>query len=221
MQPWFNEAKRIASLEAEVCFLLQEDFYYGPDSQLEVAEHKIVEPLPSPRIPRHVSSMVRTSEAIGNERELARYYSEVIRLARKHRMSFNCISQYFWLRFWLCNTDEDVHIGFPWYDTFSEVQAFLNALISKEAGQVFWDIDQGWELEIHAVNDEIFARLRDPDYDETHAIACYPRDALLRQLTELQNRTESVIAALSSVIGRDLWTSHADWPTFLADENTS
>lgn len=220
MESWFADATRVSSIEAEVCFLLQEDFYYGPDTFPEVAEQKFVEPLPVPNIPREVPSMVRTSEAIGNETELVRYYSEVIRLGRKHRKQFHHISHYFWIRFWLWNTAEDVHIGFPWYDSYSEIQDFLNGVSAKEEGRIFWDMDQGWELEVHAAKNDFFARVRDPDSDEIHAVVCCPRDVLLYQLAELEGRTEALIAALSTSIRRDLWTSRVDWPTFLTDVNS-
>ena len=151
MESWFADAKRITSLDAEICFLLQDDFYYGPDSYPEVAERKEVEPLPSPQIERHVPSMVRSAEAVGHEEELAKYYREVIRVARKHRKSFNDIRQYFWMRFWLWNTDEEIHISFPWYDTYSEIDRFLTSVSGNSDGQLFWDADQGWELDVHAL----------------------------------------------------------------------
>ena len=159
--------------------------------------------------------MVRTSEAEQNVAELARYYSDVIELGRKHNMTFNHISHYFWMRFWIWNTDAEVHIGFPWYDTQSEIDRFITSVSQNSDGQVFWDADQGWELEIHASGEKQYARLRDPDYDETHAIVCYPVDTLLNQLATLQSRTKSIIASLASAIGRDVWTRRDEWPDYL------
>ncbi len=72
MESWFSEAKRISALEAEVCFLIQKDFCYGPDSHPDVAERKEVAPLPSPIIVRYLASMIRTAEALGDEEELAK-----------------------------------------------------------------------------------------------------------------------------------------------------
>src|SRR5690349_15304267 len=113
MESWFSEAKVISTMEVEVCFLIQNDFYYGPDSHPAVVERKEVAPLPSPNIARKVPSMIRTSEAFGYEENLANYYREVLRVARYHRKTFNHVRQYFWLRLWLCNTAEDVHVDFP------------------------------------------------------------------------------------------------------------
>jgi hypothetical protein len=214
MESWFTEAKRISSLDAEVCFLLHEDFYFGPDSFPQVTERKEVELLPSPAIQRHVPSMVRTSEAIGHENELADYYHAVLRVAASHQKTFNEIRQYFWLRFSLWNTEQQIHISFPWYDTYSEIDRFLTGVSGNSDGQVFWDADQGWELEFHASDGELFGRLRNPDDDETHAIVRLPTAALLSRIQPLRTRTESIIQTLSSAIGRDLWTNHVEWPEF-------
>ncbi len=214
MESWFSDAKRISSLEVEICFLLKDDFYYGPDSHPEVSERREVEPLPRLSIPRLVPSMVRSSEATGHENELADYYRAVVRVAQSHRKTFNEIRQYFWLRLWLWNAEQKVHISFPWYDTYSEMDRFLTAVSSKSEGQVFWDADQCWELEMHVFDDELFARLRNPDDDETHALIRLPSQALLANIPPLRTRTESIIRYLSSAIGRDLWTSRIEWPEF-------
>lgn len=172
----------MTSLEAEVCFLLQNDFCSGRGSYPAGAEGKAVEPLPSPDIERHMPTMVRTAEALGEEEELASYYCEVLRVARKHRNTFGEIRQYFWLRLWLWNDDEQVHIPFPWYDTYSEIARFLESLAQRSDGQVFWDVDQGRELEVHANAGEFFARHRNPDDDETYATVRLPREPNRRLL---------------------------------------
>jgi hypothetical protein len=215
MEDWFADAKHVTALEVESCFMLQEDFYYGPDSFPELNERKLVEPLKQPGIHRHVPSLLRTSEAENNVEELARYYADVISLAKRHQLPFNHISHYFWMRFWIWNTAAEIHLSFPWYDTQSEIDGFIQSVIEKTDGQVFWDADQGWELEIHAFYDKHFARLRDPDSNETHAIVSYPGNALTGQLLSLQSRSRLIIERLTSIIGRDLWTRHVEWPEFL------
>ncbi len=215
MQSWFPRAKPITAIEVEICFLLQNDFYFGPDRLREIGERKFVEPLPSPQIPRHVPSMVRTSEAIGYELELERYNAEVIRLAKKHGLDFNAIRHYFWLRLSIWNTAEGIHIGFPWYDTYSEMERFFDDVSARDSGEVFWDADQCWEMQVHAENGEFFAQARDPDYDETHFIVRFPRELLLAKIPDFRNRATSIIRCLSSVIGDDVWTTHVESPVFM------
>lgn len=215
MESWLSEAKRNSSLEAEIGFLLQDDFYYGPDNLPDITERKFVDPLPSAIIKRRGPSMVTTLEALENLQPLAGYYAEIIRLARKHSRSFNAINHYFWLRFWLTNPAEDVTIGFPWYDTLSEINGFLCGVAQEKEGQVFWDVDQGWELEVHSSNGDFFARLSCPEDEETQAVVRFPREILLEQIGPLRNRTETIIKQLSSAMGRDVWTNRIEWPEFL------
>lgn len=67
MDKWLTTAKRIDTIEVEICFLLRNNF-----------EEEMVEPLPSLAIPRIVPSVVRTSEIESNVEELGRYYSRVV-----------------------------------------------------------------------------------------------------------------------------------------------
>jgi hypothetical protein len=214
MEPWFEDAKAISSLDMEVCFLLQDTFYYGPDTHPHVAERKLVEQLTPPEIPRKVAGMVRSSEATGYEQQLAAYYKQVVQLGRRHKKPFNNIRHYFWLRFWLWNSAEQVHVPFPWYDTYSEVDRFLVSLSSTRTGQVYYDRDQGWELEIQVEDDTLFVRNRDPDQDETHFVIAVPYQALLAQVVPLRQRTTHLIGQLAQALGADVWTTYIDMPLF-------
>ena len=217
METWLKSAKRIKTLEAETCFLLHDDLYYGADRYPELSEGKLVESLSPPAISRQVPSIIRTSEAIDNVDELGRYYADIICLARKHQLPFNRIRQYFWLCFWLWNTEEDVQIGFPWYDTQAEIDRFIDAITSKKDGKIFWDSDQGWELEVYAANDDLFMRLGNFDDEETYVAVILTADPFVERLLTLQVRTRSIIDLLSPMVGRDLWTKYVDWQTFLED----
>ena len=108
MEPRFAEARPIASLDAEVCFLLKDSFYYGPDKLPEVTERKLVVPVALPDIPRQAPLLLRTGEAAGHERQLAGYFEQIVRLAEQHQMPFARIRHYFWLRLWLWNSAENV-----------------------------------------------------------------------------------------------------------------
>lgn len=175
---------------------------------------KEAEHLVQPDIDRRVASMVRTSEAVGCEQELAAYYLNLIRIARKHGKTFNEIRHYFWLRFWLWNSEENVQIPFPWYDTFLEIRQFLDEVEQKTDGLVYCDADQGWELEIHAFGGELFLQFQNPDDDEVYARLRVPREKAIESFQALRGRAESTIHRLSNVIGRDLWTKYVDWPEF-------
>ena len=207
MEPWFSDAKQVSTLDAEVCFLLRSDFDLGSDRPIEDSERaNFIEHLVQPDIPRVVPSLVRTSEAIGHEAELAAYYKQVVESAIRHGMSFNSISHYFWLRLWFWNTKEDIHVSFPWDDSYSEIAYFLDRFISIEAGRVFFSGDQGWEIEVYAHENQLFIREWDPDDDEIHACVCVPRLEFIQHVKEMMERSIKVIEALSASLGEDVWT---------------
>lgn len=216
MEPWFSEAKAIPFLEAEVGFLIRPSFYYGPDGVPDIREGRLVEALSPPDIPLVAPSMVRSSEAAGKEKELAAYYEQVIRCGWKHQKQFSQYHQYFWIRFWLWNSQEDVHISFPWYDTMGEVESFLEELATTEAGEVFWDRDQSWELNVYAHEGDLYIREHDPDAEETYCIVRVPRSDLLARVEEVRARSKQVIRNLTEILGADVWTSRVSTPSFRA-----
>lgn len=220
MQSWLSETKKIPSLEAEICFQIQETFYYGPDNFSDASDlERLADKLTPPRIQLAVPSLVRTSEALGQEHALAAYYEQIVRMARHHKRRFNSIRHYFWLRFWLWNPEHEVHVSFPWYDSFSQIDRYLKALAETDSGLVDHDMDQGWELQTYSDGGSLHFLERDPDADETHLAISVPRNELVRQVSELRERTRIILALLSSSLGADVWTSyvHAE-PTFRIEQ---
>jgi len=209
MENWFAEAVEVPAIEAEVCFLVRPNFYFGPDRPSDPADLKrLVEPLLPPDIPRLLPEMVRTAEALGHEAQLSTYYKQIVQLARKYDRPFNSVRSYFWLRFWMWNAAKEVHISFPWYDSFSEIDGFISGLAGADSGLAFQDRDQGWEMEVHAENGNFYFRERDPDSDETHLAIFMSRDRLLAQLAPLRDRAITVIHRLSEDLGADVWTRY-------------
>lgn len=120
------------------------------------------------------------------------------------------------------NTEYEVHISFPWYDTYSEIERFFQCVKCGEQGQIFFDSDQCWELEIYARSGEFFARQRDPDNEDSNAIMVrFASQPLLNQIQEVCVRTASIIERLSTAIGRDVWTKPDEWPNFDSPKDVS
>lgn len=203
---WLQQARIIESAEIEVCFLLFDQFYFGPDRHECFDDPKYQAALNHPDIPRVEPSMVRSSEILGEEQKLAAYYKHVLQLAKQHKKKRHEISQYFWLRLWVWNTESEFHIGFPWYDTFSEMVPFLTAIGSKDDGQVFWDADQGWEFEAHQMDQHLYLRLHDPDSDETIETAKLACEPLADRASEVLARTRQAIKTLKKAVGKDYWS---------------
>ncbi|MFJ2990137.1 hypothetical protein ACIPF8_19905 [Collimonas sp. NPDC087041] len=208
MKPWFSEAKSVSMLNAELCFLLKDELYFGPDRYIDADRSKFTQSLDLPSIPRQQPTMVCTNELIGHEDELSAYYKQVVKFAVHHGLTFNSIRHHFWLRFRLWNGEDNIHVSFPWYDSYSEISRFLNALLSVESGEIDYDIDQGWEMEADAYEDYVYLRQRDPDHDETHTCIRVPRGELVVQARQIMERSVKIINRLSDLMGEDVWTSY-------------
>ncbi len=175
-------------------------------------------PLALPDIPRQVPRTLRTCEAAGHERQLAGYYERVVRLAEQHQMPFDRIRHYFWLRLWLWNGADKVRVSFPWYDTFAEIDGFLSWLCTAQPGEVYEDVEQGWELEVHVEEDKLLVLEGDPDAEEAGVLVSVPRAPLVVAVELLRERSVEIIDRLSRLLGADVWTAHVESPTFRAKD---
>lgn len=202
------EVKALSSLAPEVCFLVHEDFYYGPDRHPEVSERTLVEKLVGPDIPRAFPSIVRTSEAIGHERELANYYWQIVSAAQRHNKTFNHVRSYFWMRLWLSSPEEEISVSFPWYDTLSEMRRFSDAISSPGSGDLYWDSDQGWEISVKGTDTVLLIKERDPDRDEDRLSVSVPRDDFSKGIVVAMQEASHIVNALSEQMGADVWTAY-------------
>ena len=215
MKEWFDSANLIENASVDIGFVLNSEFYYGPDQHPAVVERKEVERLRIPLFARSTERFATTSEAEPYIDQLIIYYSDVVRLAKKHGKTFNQICQYFWLRLSIFDKGDTFRVGFPWYDTLSEMQPVLVALSNPPSvGEVHWDRDQGWELEMDSYNGLLYVREWDPDYDEVHVVAKLPLRALASSAEAALHRTQKIISALTKALSEDAWTDHKPAPTF-------
>ncbi|WP_448570041.1 hypothetical protein [Thalassotalea ganghwensis] len=205
---WINKSKNIDSLDLEVCFQLQEHFYIGDPNNLEqIQDDNYQEPLQLPAFERVVPTIARTSEAIENTDKLASYYKDVVEKSAELSKPFNEIRQYFWLRLWFWNTEEDVHISFPWYDSLSEMQQFFSWLNDNNV-EPFIDADQGWQIDAVRVGENIHIRQTDPDYDEEHVNISLPYEKFLKEALKVEKRAQHIITNLSKELGVDVWSKY-------------
>jgi hypothetical protein len=208
VEPWFADAKPIDSLEPEIAFHLWDEFHPAPGRQPE--------PLALPEFPRASRLLARTSEAVGHEAELAAYYGRVAALARWHALKLHQVRQYFWMDLRLDNEEADVHLSFPWYDTFAAMDHFLCAVAGNEQGMIYADQDQGWAVEVWARDGTLYIRESDPDSDdddEPGQAVALPRAGLQDRIAPLRERTAKLVARLAKELGADVWTT-GEAPSF-------
>lgn len=205
---WLEKSKFIDSLDLEVCFQIQDKFYIGcPNSHEQLQDDKFYEDLDLPSFERVVPTLIRTSEANGHIDELVSYYRKIIVKSIARDQSFNEIRSYFWLRLWLWNTAEDVHISFPWYDSLSEMQNFFSWL-QGNSEQPYIDIDQGWQVDAARVGENVHIRQIDPDCDEEYANVSVPYAKIIQKVSEVESRAQHIISNLSKELGVDVWSQY-------------
>ncbi len=206
---WIKNSKEIENLEIEVCFLLRDNFYIGdPNNPEQIQDEKYRESVKLPSFDRVVGAMARTSEVAGNEDELANYYKQIVERAISLDKSFNEIRSYFWLRLWLWNTEEEIHISFPWYDSLSEMQQFFSWLKESSKKELYIDVDQGWQIDAVRKGARIHIRQTEPECDEEHTNASVPFEILINTATEVENRATEIISSLTQSLGTDVWTKY-------------
>jgi hypothetical protein len=209
MANWWESSRHISALQVEICFPLAETFYTGdPNNLTQFHDPKFQQPLDMPDFPRHVHVLARSAEVSSHEDALADYYLQIARLAKQHGQDFNTIRHYFWLRLWLWNSDEDVHIGFPWYDSVDEFSHFFAGLRQDTTGVLYSDMDQGWELNVWQDDNILHFQQRDPDDDVEYINVRVARDQLIPQLDVVEARTQKMIRHLSEKLGADVWSAY-------------
>ncbi|WP_156480573.1 hypothetical protein [Aquipseudomonas alcaligenes] len=205
---WVKQSKNIDYLDLEVCFQLHDNFYIGdPNSHEQLQDEKYRETVKLPPFERVVPTMARTSEAIGHTNELASYYKNLIEKSVGRNKPFNEIRQYFWLRLWFWNTEEDVHVSFPWYDSLSEMQQLFSWL-KGHPEEPYIDMDQGWQIEAVRIGENVHIRQSDPDCDEEYANVSVPFEVFFNKANEVENRAQQIITNLSKELGVDVWSKY-------------
>ncbi|GAB1858632.1 hypothetical protein MHTCC0001_34720 [Flavobacteriaceae bacterium MHTCC 0001] len=208
MENWTNSSKLTTDLESEICYQISNSFFIGnPNDPNQFQNTDLNVAIKLPQIDRKVKEIVTTKEVFGNEVQLSEYYKSIIELKEKHNKSYREVHHLFWLRLWILNSKEKIYISFPWYDTINEFKRFFRIFDENKTGQIFYDIDQGWQLEILADNHFYYIRQTNPD-DSDLIIQNIKTDkvSLKNSIKKLEENINSQIEKLTNLIGIDLWT---------------
>lgn len=202
---WVSRAKPVDAALLEVGFLASESFYFGPENDFSPEQwQSLREPLYQPAVARH-QGWVLTSALAKSPDELLKHYADVIRLRDKHGKRWTRQPPYFWMRP-LVFLPTAFEISFSWYDTWEEATFLLDALESSGEGEIFSDVEQGWEVMIVASGDRLFVRQGDSDSGEEQECISCDRADLVRQVPPLRSRCEQILAKLRQEFGQDYWS---------------
>jgi hypothetical protein len=202
---WVSRAKPVERAVIEIGFLISDSFYFGPENDFSPEQWKSLrEPLYQPAIERH-GNYVLTNALSETPSELLKHYADVIRMRDKHGKRWQMQPTYFWMRP-LIFSPGAFDISFPWYDTWEETKPLLDALERPGEGEIFSDLEQGWEVAIVASGGRLLIRQEDFDSGEEQECVSLDRASLTTQIPLLRDRCDRVLSELRVELGHDYWS---------------
>ncbi|WP_428243474.1 hypothetical protein [Gynuella sp.] len=203
MDDWKQSATFQNDVKVDIGFMASDDFYFGPENGFTPEQYEAMRvSLYQPALKKS-GSFILSSDVIGHEKELIKHYLDVAKKYAEYQKDISK-STHFWNRPVIYNSN--FVISFPWHDNFREGRHVLDSLTSIEDGNIYRDMDQGWELEIVARGDLMYVREWDPDDEEIHCQVKFDRANIRQQATALTTNVSVLIQQLSEALGHDHWT---------------
>jgi hypothetical protein len=210
---WMNESKPIETLDVWIGFLLNDSFYTGdPNDRAELRDPAYRQPLVLPDFLPASEREAASTAVAGHELALATYYKRLVEQAVQYNKGFDETSSCFWMRLALWNAQENVRISFPWYDTLSEMQTFIEWLEGAPDSDTFCDVEQGWQLDGYLLDGHVYLCETDPDSPDdktTRVNVVTPRAALRDAAKQVERQTTQIINCLTAELGTDVWTHYS------------
>ena len=201
---WKEDVEYIEDIQIDVGFTVADSFYHGPDNDFTESQYQEMRvPLYQPSFERF-RNFALSRHIKGKESELLTHYRDVVEKHAQYKKDIN-LSTYFWNRPFIFK-GENVHLSFPWYDNFRAGKFVLDRLASISSGEVFSGLDQGWELEIFADNDLLYARQRDFDTGKIYSQIVFDRAPICDSAARLVPIVSELIEFLSAGLDKDYWS---------------
>jgi hypothetical protein len=165
---WIKHAQDADSFHVDIGWIIHPEFYYGPDhpktpeewEQFKTCTLKLSLP------PIAKGSYILSSDAISSPGQLLDHYFRILSLCREYGKSVE--SQSFWMRPVIWSGDGR-GISFSWMDTYAETLYWVDAICRNDDGELFHDIDQGWQVAFLGRGEFIFGAGSSDDDDEDPA----------------------------------------------------
>ena len=205
---WFDQADAVDAFTVDIGFFVSRTFYVGDDNnaeQLVSNDPAVNVPLPAisyaPIPEGSRGTVARLADVSKNPSELIYYFKTCLALCQQYGKP--PMLHHFWLRAAILAGDAYL-VYFPCYDTYQEFRRWANAVLTSNEPQVFWDADQGWELEVWQSDDHIYFRRGNlDDRDEQPDCYRFSKLALRGQIERLIHDCVPVFEHISEETGLD------------------
>ncbi len=206
---WHDSAPLVEDAAVEIKFRLNAHFDYAPEYGAQ--DPRELEPLSMPMFPRAAERCVTTLEAEPHVDQLIRYYADIFRLIEKHAKFFHGQSLYHqrsYFSLWLLIENPSRRFAVEFGDTcLSRMERVILALSRPPpSGEVYFDRDQCWEVEINAHDGMLYIRESDPDDQKVYNVGKMPLLSLAASSTAAWTRARKIVACLTAALGLDVWT---------------
>lgn len=214
---WTSQATHIEDVELQTYFSSMANYYFGDlnsRNQEDYSDPKLHLTLPVLSFNSEKSDWTNASEIAGNEIEFGNYYKFLIEKAYEYGHSYNTIRQYFWMRSSFVSESSKLAVGFPWYDNSSEFSAIYKWIVNGNDGDVFSDIEQGWQLNGIIRDQKVFFLESDDSYpidmetSEIYNIVSFDIERLKSLVDRNKKIVQGIIKNLTREIGIDVWTTY-------------
>jgi hypothetical protein len=207
---WFEEAQPIDAFAVDIGFLVSSTLYIGDENdaaQLASDDPAINVPLPNisyaPIPEGSRGTVARLADVATNPSELIHYFKTHFALCRQYGKL--PMLHHFWLRSMIFAGGECL-VYFPWYDTYHEFRRWANAILTSSEPQVFWDADQGWELEVWLSDQYFYFKCGDPDdAEDIPSSYRFSKLTLRAEIERLINACVPVFRRISEETGLDFF----------------
>lgn len=198
------KARHLPHLALDVAYSMQSSLFYGSSRKPQPGDLR--DQAVSLSVPGFTKrQVVLASDAAGHEKELLRYYTDVLQAAQRHRQDLRAIGHYFWLRPVLRHQEKTL-VSFPWYDTYPEAASLLRALQAPSNDlTLFEDLEQGWQLAIYATADDLYLAQGTDGDDMPHTVYRTSRPRMRVLAAETLALLQKQLAFLVQATGQNPW----------------
>ncbi len=207
---WTAQSVRVEDVRCDVVFHLSIGIQFCDPATGHIIPGEVAS-LPKPDLPLTGPSGVSALAVIAREQDLVHHYRNVVAAFACHGRAAQLRprSPYFWLKPAII-ANGSVLTQCSWYDTVPEAEALLQVLVSgPEAldGELWDDLDQGWQIRIIKRDDLVF--VAEWDWEERRQPAgglAFDLVQLSREATTALARLRAVHRVLVEALGHDWWS---------------
>jgi len=199
---WIAQSVVAQNANAEITFVLYSMFHRDPNS---LDEANVIG-LPVPGAISSEPIALSSKEALNNMQGLVDHYRAVLQLARQHGRSYNEFSHHMKLQLQFLWSDGV--LGFSWRDTLDSMESLFNWLRDSADGDIWSDVEQGWEMIIVRVGSSFHFREGGFDQGGEYVNIALPREELLDSISGLRKRIHIIIGRLTADLGEDYWSRY-------------